>query len=67
MLLNKVNLSVKLLSVFVFMFAFSVNVNAMPELSLINRFVVAVSANNGGSERPVLRYAESDAKAFTKV
>jgi hypothetical protein len=65
MFLNKVKLSVKLLSVF--MFAFSVNVNAMPELSLINRFVVAVSANNGGSERPVLRYAESDAKAFTKV
>lgn len=65
MFLNKVKLSVKLLAVF--MFTFSANVNAMPELSLINRFVVAVSANNGGSERLVLRYAESDAKAFTKV
>ena len=27
----------------------------------INRYVVAVSANNGGAGRPMLRYAESDA------
>ena len=33
----------------------------------INRDVVAVSANYGGQGRPVLRYAESDAKSFAKV
>ena len=33
----------------------------------INRYVVAVSANYGGQGRPVLRYAESDAKSFAKV
>ena len=30
----------------------------------INRYVVAVSANNGGAGRPMLRYAESDARSF---
>ena len=33
----------------------------------INRYVFAVSANNGGKGRPVLRYAESDARAFANV
>ena len=33
----------------------------------INRYVFAVSANNGGKERPRLRYAESDARAFANV
>lgn len=33
----------------------------------INRYVFAVSANNGGKERPRLRYAESDARAFADV
>ena len=33
----------------------------------IDRYVFAVSANNGGKNRPVLRYAESDAKAFANV
>ena len=33
----------------------------------INRYVFAVSANNGGKGRPVLRYAESDARAFSNV
>ena len=33
----------------------------------INRYVVAVSANNGGAGRPMLRYAESDARSFAKV
>ena len=33
----------------------------------INRYVIAVSANYGGEGRPVLRYAESDAKSFAKV
>lgn len=33
----------------------------------IERFVFAISANNGGSARPMLRYAESDAKSFVNV
>ena len=33
----------------------------------INRYVIAVSANYGGEGRPVLRYAESDARSFAKV
>ena len=33
----------------------------------INRYVIAVSANHGGQGRPVLRYAETDAKSFAKV
>ncbi len=35
--------------------------------AVINRYIVAVSANNGGKGRPVLRYAESDAKSFVNV
>ncbi len=66
MFLNSLKKVIRFSSVFI-LIAFSVYANAATELSLINRFVVAVSANNGGSERPVLRYAESDAKAFTKV
>ena len=37
------------------------------EAARINRYVIAVSANNGGSGRPMLRYAESDARSFAKV
>lgn len=33
----------------------------------IERYVFAVSANNGGKERPRLRYAETDARAFAEV
>ena len=33
----------------------------------IDRYVFAVSANNGGAGRPVLRYAESDARSFANV
>ncbi|MCQ2098637.1 MAG: caspase family protein [Fibrobacter sp.] len=33
----------------------------------IDRYVIAISANNGGSNRPMLRYAESDAKSFANV
>lgn len=33
----------------------------------IERYVFAISANNGGSARPMLRYAESDAKSFVNV
>ncbi len=39
--------------------------NADP--SVIQRFVVAVGANNGGEEREQLKYALSDAKSFLKV
>jgi len=33
----------------------------------IDRYVIAISANNGGKGRPLLRYAESDAKSFARV
>ena len=33
----------------------------------IDRYVIAISANNGGKNRPMLRYAESDAKSFANV
>lgn len=33
----------------------------------IDRYVIAISANNGGKGRPMLRYAESDAKSFAGV
>ena len=46
---------------------FAANANAATESGRINRYVVAVSANNGGSGRPMLRYAESDARSFAKV
>lgn len=35
--------------------------------TVIQRFVVAVGANNGGTEREQLQYALSDAKSFLKV
>lgn len=66
MFLNSLKKVVRFSSVFI-LIAFSVHANAATELSLINRFVVAVSANKGGAGQPVLRYAESDAKSFTKV
>ncbi len=43
------------------------NADAATESGRINRYVVAVSANNGGAGRPTLRYAESDARSFAKV
>lgn len=33
----------------------------------VERYLFAVGANNGGNDRPVLRYAQSDASAFSKV
>ncbi len=33
----------------------------------IERYLFAISANNGGEGRPVLRYAESDAQSFARV
>ncbi|WP_297698084.1 caspase family protein [uncultured Fibrobacter sp.] len=41
--------------------------HAAGESIAIERYVFAVSANNGGKERPRLRYAESDARAFANV
>jgi len=43
------------------------NADAATESARINRYVVAVSANNGGAGRPLLRYAESDARSFATV
>ena len=56
----------------VFVFIFAVQVGAAPMApqaneNRINRYVVAVSANYGGQGRPVLRYAETDARSFAKV
>lgn len=44
----------------------SANVYAA-DSNTIDRYVIAISANNGGSNRPMLRYAESDAKSFANV
>ena len=49
------------------LFLFAANANAAIESARINRYVVAVSANNGGVGRPLLRYAESDARSFANV
>ena len=51
----------------VFVFIFAAQVSAATENARINRYVIAVSANYGGEGRPVLRYAESDARSFAKV
>ena len=54
----------------IFFMGVAVNVHAAQEAKpevRINRYVLAVSANYGGAGRPVLRYAESDAKSFVKV
>ena len=48
-------------------FAAASNTNAATNDNRINRYVIAVSANHGGQGRPVLRYAETDAKSFAKV
>ena len=59
--------------VLLLVFAASANANAagataqQGDNARINRYVIAVSANYGGDGRPVLRYAESDAKSFAKV
>ena len=52
--------------VVVFVMAGSAHANVKESIA-IDRYVFAVSANNGGKGRPVLRYAESDAKAFANV
>lgn len=40
---------------------------AAPGGAAIDRYVIAISANDGGKDRPKLRYAESDAKSFAAV
>ena len=61
-----------LLSVLSFLFVMvllvlATSADAATESNRINRYVVAVSANNGGAARPMLRYAESDARSFSKL
>ena len=59
---------VSLIALLVFAAASNVSAaNAQANDARINRYVVAVSANYGGEGRPVLRYAETDAKSFAKV
>ena len=51
-----------------FLFAAASNASAAQGTdNRINRYVIAVSANYGGEGRPMLRYAESDAKSFANV
>lgn len=52
----------RLFIIFFFFCAFS-SFAAIP----VERYLFAVGANNGGNDRPVLRYAQSDASAFSKV
>ncbi|MFA6623668.1 MAG: caspase family protein [Fibrobacteraceae bacterium] len=52
----------RLIIIFFFFCAFS-SFAAIP----VERYLFAVGANNGGNDRPVLRYAQSDAAAFSKV
>jgi hypothetical protein len=47
----------------VIILGFATFTNATP----IERHVFAVSANNGGTDRPILRYAKTDAKSFVAV
>lgn len=48
----------------IFFFFFMV---AMASAGTIERYVIAVGANDGGASRANLRYAESDAESFVKV
>ncbi len=45
----------------------STDSGAKPGPIAIDRYVFAVSANDGGKARPQLRYAETDARAFAEV
>lgn len=53
------------------LFIMAARANAAPnengKTATIDRYVFAVSANNGGKDRPRLRYAESDAVSFSNV
>ncbi|MBO7105581.1 MAG: caspase family protein [Fibrobacter sp.] len=50
-----------------FFLAAASNASAAQGDNRISRYVIAVSANYGGEGRPMLRYAESDAKSFANV
>lgn len=58
---------ISLIAILFFAAASNANAAQQGDNARINRYVVAVSANYGGQGRPVLRYAESDAKSFAKV
>lgn len=58
---------ISLIAILFFAAASNANAAQQGDNARINRYVVAVSANFGGQGRPVLRYAESDAKSFAKV
>ena len=58
---------ISLIALLVFAAVTNANAAQQGDNARINRYVVAVSANFGGQGRPVLRYAESDAKSFAKV
>ena len=58
---------ISLIAILFFAAASNANAAQQGDNARINRYVVAVSANYGGPGRPVLRYAESDAKSFAKV
>lgn len=47
--------------------SFAAQSQALLQDARINRYVVAISANDGGNNRPMLRYAESDARSFANV
>lgn len=53
----------------ILLFVFAANSHAAPSAvdARINRYVLSISANDGGNNRPMLRYAESDAKSFANV
>jgi len=40
---------------------------AVPAQAVLQRFVIAAGANSGGTDRPLLRYAVSDAERFAQV
>ncbi len=50
-----------------FLFFFAVSSFAAEESGVIERYLIAVGANNGGADRPKLRYAAQDAKSFMSV
>ena len=55
------------LCVFTFLFLLGVASFSSAADNAINRYVIAISANNGGPSRPLLRYAQSDALSFVDV
>jgi hypothetical protein len=52
-------------SIFVFLLIFAAFLQAAPQK--VERFLLVAGANNGGTDRVKLRYAESDANSFANV